>query len=479
MKPNTAKIIPVILSGGSGTRLWPLSRSKLPKQFLRHLDDEQTMFQRTISRIKNIDGLENPIVICNDLHKFLVFEQLEELNILESEIITEPVSRNTAPAITVAALSALLKNENSSEKFVLLVLPSDHLINEIDKFYEAIEIAKIRALEGIIVSFGVVPTEPYTGYGYIEMENQGKKVSPIKSFSEKPQQELANKFFREGHYLWNSGMFMFKPESFIEEIKKYSIEVYNSSKSSLEKSTLENKFRMLDINSFLESPNISIDYALMEKTQKSEVVKLEAFWSDLGSWSAIYGASPKDQNLNVLKGDIVTIDTKNSFISSDSREVAIQGLEDMVVVDTDDVLFISSKKQSHQVGEMVKKFKELNKTSVDLHKKVFRPWGWYKSIEEGNNFQVKIISVKPGSKLSLQSHKHRSEHWIAIKGEAKVTCDENSIVLKENESTFIPLGARHRLENSTTESIEIVEIQIGTYLGEDDIERYEDDYGRS
>ena len=479
MNTNTVNIIPVILSGGSGTRLWPLSRTRLPKQFLRQLDDEQTMFQRTISRIKGLDGLIEPIVICNDIHKFLVREQLEELDILESEIITEPISRNTAPAITVSALSALSKKKNNSEDSVLLVLPSDHLINDLDKFYEAIETAKAKALEGSIVTFGVVPTEPYTGYGYIEMEDKDATVSPIKSFSEKPQQELATKFFKEGNHLWNSGMFMFKAESFLEELKEYSIEVYKGSNNSLKKSTYTNNFRELHKNSFLNVPNISIDYALMEKTKKSEVVKLEAFWSDLGSWPALYDASLKDKNLNVLKGDVVTNNTTGSFISSDSREVAIQGLKDIVVVDTEDVLFISSKSQSHQVGDMVKKFKELNKVSVDLHKKVFRPWGWYKSIEEGQSFQVKIISVKPGSKLSLQSHKYRSEHWISIKGEALVTCDANTIILKENESTFIPLGSKHRLENTTSESIEIVEIQVGVYLGEDDIERYEDDYGRS
>jgi len=479
MKSNQIKIIPVILSGGSGTRLWPLSRSKLPKQFLPSLYGKVSMFQKTISRLSGLEGITDPIIVCNDEHKFLVTQQLQELNIFESTIILEPVARNTAPAITAATISSLQDKQNNSQEILLLVLPSDHVIQDLDEFHKSIERAKIRALKNNIVTFGIVPTEPYTGYGYIEVEEKGAKVSAVKSFLEKPKQEKANKLFSEGKHLWNSGMFMFKPELLISELEIHSKPILDATRRSLEKSTQDQNFIHLEKESFSSSPSISFDFALMEKIEKSEVVALEASWSDLGTWSALYDVSPKDMNQNVLKGDILAEDTSNSFIRSENRTIAALGLEDIVIIDTADSILVSKKSQSHEVGRIVSELKNQNKESVHLHRKVYRPWGWYESIERGDTFQVKRISVNPGSKLSLQSHKFRSEHWIVVKGTAKVTCESQEFSLQENESTYIPLGAKHRLENSTNESVEIIEIQIGSYLGEDDIKRYDDDYGRS
>jgi len=466
-------IVPVILSGGSGTRLWPLSRKLYPKQYIS-LINETTLFQDTVMRLP--DEVSSPLIICNEEHRFIVAEQLRQINSSNKGIILEPFGRNTAPAIAIAALNLL--NENKDP--VLLVLSADHLIDNKEEFHKTIRIANKLAEQGSIVSLGVKPNKPETGYGYIEVDNSKKnQYYNIVSFREKPNTKIASKYLKSGKHYWNSGIFMFKASVYLQELKKYEPEIYNICKKSCINTLKDLDFIRLDNKAFYKCPNISIDYAVMEKTKIGVVVPFDGKWSDIGSWEALWDAKSKDSNNNVSEGDVLLNKVYNSYIHSTNRLVSVNDVSDLVIIDTQDALLISNKTSSQEISKIVQKLKNNNRDESDNHRKVFRPWGYYDSIDFGLNFKVKRIFVNPGAKLSLQKHEKRSEHWVIVKGIASITSGERTFELKENQSTYIPKGELHRLANNEVKPLEIIEIQTGSYFGEDDIIRFEDDYHRS
>ena len=470
------KIVPVILSGGSGTRLWPLSRQQFPKQFLSLLGNN-SMFQETLLRLEGINNLSAPVVVCNDNHRFLVAEQLNQIGINNAAIILEPVGRNTAPAITAATLKII--NDIDNQDSIMLVLSADHEIKNTNKFQKAINIAKTHALKGSLVTFGIVPNSANTGFGYINFsEEANSDAFEVKKFVEKPNQETAESYIKDGCYLWNSGMFMFDPNQLIKELSTHCIEIVSAVGHSFDNATQDLDFIRLESEYFKSSPSNSIDYALLEKSNNVVVVKLDADWSDVGAWSSLYDISEKDKNGNVLKGDIFEEDTFDSYIDAGSHIVATIGVSDLVIVDTPDATLIASKDKAHKVQNIVKKLQSSDREEHANNRKVFRPWGWYDSIESGLNFQVKRLHVNPGAKLSLQMHHKRAEHWVVVDGEASVTNGDKIFTLTKGESTYIPLGVTHSLENKTSQILEIIEVQSGSYLGEDDIVRFEDVYGR-
>ena len=467
-------MIPVILSGGSGSRLWPLSRALYPKQFLA-LNSDFSMFQETLRRL---DGLDHgdPIIICNAEHRFLAAEKMRELNSAPKAIILEPMGRNTAPAIAVTALDAL-KGEDDP---ILLVLPADHTIKDPVQFHKAIVSAEKLAKGGALVTFGIVPDQPHTGYGYIKrdknIQNGGYNV---KQFVEKPDQGTAEEFLKSGDYLWNSGMFMFRASRYLEELEKFQPEVMKYAKLAYDNAEADYDFTRLDAETFAKCPSISIDYAVMEHTKDARVVPLDAGWNDIGSWSSLWEVCSKDDKGNTLTGDIITHDTHNSYILAEEKLVSTIGVEDLVIVDTKDALLVVHKDRSEDVKKIVDELKARKRPEATIHREVYRPWGKYDSIGYGERDQVKRITVNPGAKLSLQMHHHRAEHWIVVKGSAKVTKGEETFMVNENESTFIPIGTVHALENPGVIPLEMIEVQSGSYLGEDDIVRLEDRYGRS
>ena len=470
------KIVPVILSGGSGTRLWPLSRQQYPKQFLTLLGNK-SMFQETLLRLKGVSNLANPVIVCNENHRFLVAEQLNQIGINNAAIILEPIGRNTAPAITAAAMQII--NNIDKKNSVMLVLSADHQINDTDKFQKKINIAKTYAQKGRLVTFGIVPNSPNTGFGYINyIEKLSSEVYEVKKFVEKPDQKTAESYLKDGCYLWNSGMFMFDPSQLLSELSIHCDEIVKTVKKSFDNATQDLDFIRLESQFFESSPSDSIDYALMEKSNNVVVIKLDAGWSDVGSWSSLYEISEKDKNGNVFKGDIFAEETYNSYIDSGSHIIATIGVSDLVIVDTPDATLIASKEQSHKVQKIVKSLQSFDRDEHINNRKVFRPWGWYDSIESGVNFQVKRLHVNPGAKLSLQMHNKRAEHWVVIDGVANVTNGDKTFELIKGESTHIPIGVTHSLENQTSKILEIIEVQSGIYLGEDDIVRFEDIYGR-
>jgi mannose-1-phosphate guanylyltransferase/mannose-6-phosphate isomerase len=470
------KIVPVILSGGSGTRLWPLSRQHYPKQFLPLLGNK-SMFQQTMLRLKGVDDLTDPVIVCNENHRFLVAEQLNQIGIKNAAIILEPIGRNTAPAIAAAAMQ--ISSDIDKNNSIMLVLSADHQINDTDEFLKTINIARIYAKNGRLVTFGIVPNSPNTGFGYINyIEGLNSEVSEVKKFVEKPDQKTAESYLKDGCYLWNSGMFMFDPSQLIIELSSHCLEVVNAVKKSFDNATKDLDFIRLEPKFFESSPNDSIDYALMEKSNNVVVIKLDAGWSDVGSWESLYETSEKDKNGNVLKGDIFAEETYNTYIDSGSHFIATIGVTDLVIIDTPDATLIANKGQSHKVQKIVKNLQSTNREEHINNRKVFRPWGWYDSIESGLNFQVKRLHVNPGAKLSLQMHHKRAEHWVVIDGVANVTNGEKTLILTVGESTYIPIGAKHSLENKASQTLEIIEVQSGAYLGEDDIVRFEDIYGR-
>jgi mannose-1-phosphate guanylyltransferase/mannose-6-phosphate isomerase len=470
------KIVPVILSGGSGTRLWPLSRQQYPKQFLSLLGNK-SMFQETLLRLKGVSNLADPVIVCNENHRFLVAEQLNQISINNAAIILEPIGRNTAPAITAAAMKII--NDIDKKNSIMLVLSADHQINDTDEFLKTINIAKIHAKKGRLVTFGIVPNSPNTGFGYINyFEGLSSEVYEVKKFVEKPDQKTAESYLKDGSYLWNSGMFMFNPNQLVMELSIHSVEIVNAVTKSFDNATQDLDFIRLERQFFESSPSDSIDYALMEKSNNVVVIKLDAGWSDVGSWSSLYEISEKDKNGNVFKGDIFAEETYNSYIDSGSHIIATIGVSNLVIVDTPDATLIASKDQSHKVQKIVKNLQLSDREEHANNRKVFRPWGWYDSIESGFNFQVKRLHVNPGAKLSLQMHNKRAEHWVVIDGVANVTNGEKTFTLTVGESTYIPIGAKHSLENKASQTLEIIEVQSGAYLGEDDIVRFEDIYGR-
>ena len=469
-------MIPVILSGGSGSRLWPKSRKEYPKQFLSLTDGEHTMIQETALRLR---GLEtgSPLVVSNENHRFIVAEQLSAIGAPPQGILLEPCARNTAPAVTLAALFARRDGENP----LLLVLPADHVIDNVPAFHKAVSDAADAARQGSLVTFGIVPTRAETGYGYVK---SGAAVAGMGStcevarFIEKPPQADADSFIKQGGYFWNSGMFMFTAERFLQEMETFNPEIVSQCREALDRAEIDRDFTWLDEAAFADCPEDSIDYAVMEKTDAAVVVPMDAGWSDVGSWQSLWDIQHKDSRGNVCRGDVLAVDSNNCMISGDKRLVAALGVDDLVIVDSDDALMVTRRECSQDVKKLVAALEKNGDVKHLVHRKVFRPWGHYDSVDEGDRFQVKRITVKPGEKLSLQMHHHRAEHWIVVRGTAKVTCGEEEILLSENQSTFIPLGVRHRLENPGKVNLEIIEVQSGAYLGEDDIVRFDDTYGR-
>ena len=466
-------IIPVILSGGSGTRLWPLSRKLHPKQFIE-LVGRNTLFQEAVLRLPEL--VEDPIVICNEEHRFLAAEQLREIDRSASSIILEPIGKNTAPAIALAALKSIRDNKNA----ILLVLSADHLIQDVGKFHQAIEFAEKQADQDKLVAFGITPNKAETGYGYIRAGDcQDENYFNIDEFVEKPDYETAQKYIDSGEYFWNSGMFMFKASVYLDELDKYEPEILNACKKSCQTEFHDLDFIRLNKDEFLRCPSQSIDYAVMEKTKKSVMVELDASWSDVGSWSALWDSQTKDNNNNFVFGDVILDKVNNSYIrSASNRLVSVIGVSNLVIVDTQDAILVADKSQDQLVKNIVQNLQDSKRSECDHHRKVFRPWGHYDSIDVEDDFLVKRILVKPRSKLSLQKHQYRAEHWVVVKGHAKVTCGDKIFKLEENQSTYIPLGVVHRLENTGDVPLEVIEIQTGKHLYEGDIVRLEDDYKR-
>ncbi len=473
-------IYPVILCGGSGTRLWPLSRKSFPKQFLSlNSQNKYSLLQQTQKRINDFENFSSPILICNEEHRFIVAEQMREIDTNPNSIILEPIGKNTAPSIVLAALQSLKFNENPT----LLILSSDHLMTCDDNFNIGLQNAFELANEGRIVTFGIKPTYPNTGFGYI----QSKKTlnfltaegSEIKKFIEKPNLSLAKEFLLDEKYCWNSGMFVFKARKIISEMEKYYPEIINCCEKALESIRDDLDFKRIDENIFAACPSCSIDVAIMEKTDIGSVVPLGINWTDIGSWKSLWEYEKKNEEGNVVEGKVFLNNVKESYFNSSRNRLLVGlGVKDLIVVDTDDVTLISDKNHAQEVKNLVKEIKDKGMVEAENHKTGFRPWGSYLSIASDEIWQVKLIEVKPGQSLSLQKHKYRAEHWIVVKGIAQVRIEDKKIILKENQSTFIPLGLKHQLSNPGEENLSIIEVQCGTYLGEDDIIRYEDKYGR-
>jgi mannose-1-phosphate guanylyltransferase/mannose-6-phosphate isomerase len=472
-------MIPVILSGGSGSRLWPLSRSMHPKQFLK-LTGERSLFQQTLARFQS-PVHKDPVVVCNREHRFIVQEQLDAIGVTSRTLIMEPFGRNTAPAIALTALYLLEQNRDE----VMLVQPADHAISDTTLFHHAIEQGLVAAESGDIVLFGIRPDKPETGFGYIKCSfgNTQRRNSPgrqlsVEGFVEKPTVEKARQYVASGDYYWNSGMFMVKASRYLEELNTYAPDIYQTCVLALKSSVHTSDGLYIDPASFEHCPDDSIDYAIMEHTRHACLIPLESDWSDVGSWSALWDLGDKDTDGNVTQGDALLINSRDCYIHGNERLVSLLGVDNLVVIDTKDAVLIAHKDSVQDIKSLVKNLDSRDRTETVNHREVFRPWGAFDSVDTGNRFQVKRITVKPGASLSLQKHHHRAEHWIVVSGTASVTCDEKTFLLSENQSTYIPVGSVHRLANPGKIPLEIIEVQSGSYLGEDDIVRLEDHYGR-
>ena len=469
------KIVPVILLGGSGTRLWPVSRKNHPKQFLK-LTGDQTLLQATLARLEGIENLDSSIVVCNEEHRFTTAEQLMEMDRKMGDIILEPIGRNTAPAVAVAALRALQKHED----VLLLVLPADHVIKNTVAFQAAVKLAADAALKDNLVTFGIVPTKPETGYGYVK---QGKAITDslyeVDTFVEKPDLSTAQSYIESGEYYWNSGMFLFKASVFLKELEQFNPEMTSYCKVALEQSEHDLDFIRLDKTSFEACPSDSIDYAVMERTNKAVTTPLDAGWNDVGSWDALWEIEEKNSDGNVLQGDVLTHDTQDCLVKAENKLVTLVGVDNLVVVETKDAVLVADKNKVQDVKSIVEKLRADNRSEATLHREVYRPWGKYDGVDNGERFQVKRITVKPGESTSLQMHHHRAEHWIIVAGMAEITCDGETFLCPENRSAFIPQGSTHRIGNPGKLPMEMIEVQTGSYLGEDDIVRVEDYYGRT
>lgn len=470
-------ILPVVLAGGFGTRLWPLSRQSYPKQFLCLVDSELTMLQLTLKRLEGLSvQVLPPIIVCNEDHRFILAEQLRQINIDNASIILEPCSKSTAPAITLAALHA--QDLYPELDISLLILSADHYIGNIDEFHRSIELALVQANSNKLTVFGVNPTHPNTGYGYIKVGKNTNNIYELNEFVEKPNLEKAESFIKSGSYLWNSGMFMFKNSLFLKEIKKYQIEVYQCCVNSWVKRNKDLDFIRIGLNDFENAPEISVDCAVMENTQYGAVIPLDIEWNDLGSWGALWDSNIKDIDNNVVFGDVISEQSINNYIYSSSRLVTVLGVENLIIVETKDAILIAHKDKSQEVKKIVEKLKFEDRKELSLHREIIRPWGKYDSIDKGDRYQVKRITVNAKAKLSHQLHHHRAEHWVVVKGTAKVTQGDKQYFVSENESTYIPLGTIHSLENPGCIPLELIEIQSGSFLGEEDIVRFKDEYGR-
>lgn len=467
-------LLPIIMAGGSGSRLWPLSRQAFPKQFL-NLQGDNTMLQDTVNRLHGLDH-QSPIIVCNEEHRFTVAEQLRLNKSLYSDILLEPVGRNTAPAVALAAFRAIQNDDDA----ILLVLAADHVIKQPTNFVRTVNHAKQLANDGFLVTFGIVPNEPETGYGYIQAGDAIDKTpaSRVAQFVEKPSLATATEYLSSGDYLWNSGMFLFKASTYLSELKQFRPDIYASCEKAMASTSSDLDFLRINKEEFLSCPSESIDYAVMEQTKHAAVIPLDCGWSDVGSWSALWDVADKDTEGNSSKGDVLNVDTTNSYMHSTEKLITTVGLDNVIVVETKDAVLVANKDNVQQVKTIVEKIKLEERTEWQHHREVYRPWGKYDSIDNGNRFQVKRITVKPGAKLSVQMHYHRAEHWVVVSGTAKVRNGDNEILLTENQSTYIPVGEIHSLENPGQVPLELIEIQSGSYLGEDDIVRFEDKYGR-
>ena len=472
---SASTLIPVVLSGGSGTRLWPLSRELHPKQLLPLLG-KHTMLQDTMRRLAGLEAAA-PIVICNEAHRFLVAEQLRAIGCAAQGVVLEPVGRNTAPAI---ALAALVAEAAGNGEALLLVLPADHVIRDVEAFRAAVRAAAVAAQSGNLVTFGIVPQAAETGYGYI---HRGAPLPAgggwrIDRFVEKPARERAEEFLASGEYYWNSGMFVFSARRYLEELRRYAPDIASACERAFSAAQRDLDFTRVDSAAFSSCRSDSIDFAVMEKTDAAVVIPLDAGWSDVGSWSSLHDASERDDNGNVLRGDVLAEETRNSYLYAGSRLLAVVGLDNHVVIETKDAVLVAPRERVQDVKSLVARIKGAGRNEHALHREVFRPWGSYDSLESGDRFQVKRLTVKPGGVLSLQLHHHRAEHWVVVSGTARITRGDDVFLLEENQSTFIPLGVRHRIENPGKVPLHIIEVQSGGYLGEDDIVRFEDQYGR-
>ena len=451
-----------------------MSRKQYPKQYLPLVSDN-TMLQETILRLNGLDNLADPIIVCNANHRFLVAEQCQQIDIKKPTILLEPIGRNTAPAIAAAALQSLKQTDD----VVLLVLSADHVIQDVEAFHQAINIASQQAQKDKLVTFGIVPTDANIGYGYIKTSKEGvDDAYKVEEFVEKPNLKTAQTYLEQGNYLWNSGMFMFKAATLISELTTHSPEIVASVSNAVNNATQDLDFIRLDKQAFESSPSDSIDYALMEKSANVVVVPLDAQWNDISTWSALHDIGVKDINGNMIRGDVITQDTTNTYINATHHMVATIGIDNLIVVDTPDATFVATKDKAQEVKSIVESMQVNGRDEIDVHRKVYRPWGWYDSIEAGERFQVKRLYVNPGAKLSLQMHHKRAEHWVVVNGTATVTNGDKILTLKGGDSAYIPIGVIHSLENKSNEQLEIIEVQSGAYLGEDDIVRFEDIYGR-
>ncbi|HEL4444429.1 TPA: mannose-1-phosphate guanylyltransferase/mannose-6-phosphate isomerase [Escherichia coli] len=466
-------IIPIIMAGGSGTRLWPLSRSLYPKQFLS-LINENSLLQETLKRLDGLNCLP-PVIVSNNEHRFIVAEQLRQFGVDDFQIILEPVGRNTAPAVALAALKSLELHGDHH----MLVLAADHAIQDIEAFHAAVLAAEQESVDNKLVTFDIVPTKPETGYGYIKKGEQVKNsVFKVNSFVEKPDLETAKNYLEQKCYLWNSGMFMFKASVYLDELKKFRPDILAACKESLSSASTDLDFIRLNSDVFAECPDESIDYAVMEKTQDCVVIPLDADWSDIGSWTSLWEISEKDEHENVSHGDVINYNSRNNYIYSEGSLISTVGVNNLIIVQTKDALLVAQQDNVQDIKKIVEILKKQKRSEHISHREVYRPWGRYDSVERGDRYQVKRITVKPGECLSTQMHHHRAEHWVVVAGTAKVTCGERTFFVTENESTFIPIGTVHTLENPGKIPLEVIEIQSGVYLGDDDIVRLSDKYGR-